>query len=35
VVDVNMGMLKKLSNMGVRFNEGVRLTEDAKYTGRG
>ena len=35
VIDINLGMLKKLSNMGVRFNEGVRLTEDAKYTGRG
>ena len=35
VVDINMGMLKKLANMGVRFNEGVRLTEDSRYTGRG
>jgi hypothetical protein len=35
VVDINLGMLKKLANMGVKFNEGVRLTEEAKYGGRG
>jgi hypothetical protein len=35
IIDINLGMLKKLANMGIKFSEGVRLTEDAKYTGRG
>lgn len=34
VIDINMGTLKKLTNMGIKF-EGVRLTETSTYSGRG
>jgi hypothetical protein len=35
IIDINMGMLKKLANMGIKFNEGVILKEESKYSGRG
>jgi hypothetical protein len=35
VLDVNIGTLNRLLNMGIQFPEGVSVTDDAKYGGRG